>query len=117
MIPRKKAIEIYISKRNPPERIIRRIMSWNEEATISENGKLLKSPYSSVHMFARRFGLKYKQAKMGRVPKYPPISRAFRDVAKIIALRKDGMTFREIGERYSVTRQRIEQIVRLHGNN
>lgn len=117
MISRDKAIKIYFSRLNPSERLIKKIMSWDEGATVTENSRVLGIPSAGGYVFAKRFGLNFRKGEQGRPPGSQPLSKASKDVEKIVSLRNKGLTFKEIGERYSLSRQRIEQIVRYYASN
>lgn len=100
----KQALKIYMENNRRGSRIVKRIAKWKENKTVADNAKALKfSTPNEAAQFARRFGLVSLKAR--------PHSRIYEEIEEIRKLRDMDYTFAEISRIYSVSRQRIEQLL------
>jgi hypothetical protein len=106
-----KAVIRYFNCNPHCERVLRRIVRWNERASFEWNMKYvnLKSP-ANVRKFITRFGLKYIGMRKNKTSK-PKINPG--GLEKLSTL---GYTYEQIGRLHRVSKQRIEQIIRKWRN-
>lgn len=101
---KQRAIKI-ACKSSKMQRLIKKLILWEEELSMTGNAKRLSLTYGGAVQFGRRFGLECKKGKQGRPPGVDIVKK---NVIKV--LRDKGYTYQQIGDLFNNSRQRIQQI-------
>lgn len=102
------AVKRYIEVSKLRQKVIKRLMDWDETKTIREMSEIYKDTITATKNFQLRYRLRYFR--------HNHIGRRFKSLEernkKIVTLRNLGFNYQEIGELYDMSRQNIEHIVR-----
>lgn len=97
MMTKAQAVELYLKKHPVARTIIRAIKNWDARLTMLENSKRCGMTQRQAHHVAYSYKMDYR--KRSERPQ------------KILALRKFGFTFDQIGKIMNLSKQRIHQIL------
>jgi transcriptional regulator with XRE-family HTH domain len=102
------------SKLAPETRVRVERLLFQTEFTQSEIAHKCGISQAKVGTIAREIGFAPRMRKSKRISRVQSREQKARD-RQIIQLIEKGKTYREVGQRYGITRQRAQQIVRLYG--
>lgn len=110
---REQAVDKYLKSRGKSEKVIKRLMLWDENKTSRENCIAVGLPRNHVGPFTRRYGLLYKMDGRGR-PRVAPETWRYKAM-RILRGASNNWSINEIAAALQVSRQYVEQTLQNGG--